>query len=193
MIKMPISEDHIFTKTKAMASLDHEVTPPFLLPVALLNQPRVLSYEVFSKDGDIEEKIKVVQVQLAHQWSALPKCRSPVLNLEKGVKGHRRDRCRITVRFAKLSKWLDTGKYWQLSFSGCGQRMGLFTLMLFRTEWFRISPQYMNLPVLRPGFPSSSQSCVISLQQSGAGFSCSGERYITSLQQCCSLNSSQKP
>lgn len=171
---MPISEDQIFTKTKAMASLDHEVT---LLAAYCSVKPVTSSiicyYEVFSKDGDIEEKIKVVQVQLAPQWSALPKCRSPVLNLEKGVKGHWRNCCWITVRFAKLSKWLDTGKYWQLFFSGCGQRTGLFTLMLFRTEWLRISSQYMNIPVLR------------------AGFSCSGESCIMSLQRCCSLNSSQ--
>lgn len=81
---MLISEDQIFTKTKAM---------------------------VFSNDGDKEEKMKVVQLQLAQQWSALPKCRSLVLNLEKGVKGHWRDRCLTTVRHAKLSKWLDTGNY----------------------------------------------------------------------------------
>lgn len=121
IIKMPISEDHIFTKTKAMASLDHEVT---LLAACCSvkpgTSPIICYYEVFSKDGAVEEKMKVVQVQLAHQWSALPKCRSP----EPGERGHWRDRCRITVRFAKLSKWLDTGKYWQLSFSGCGQRTG---------------------------------------------------------------------
>lgn len=194
MIKMPISEDQIFTKTKAMAFLDHEVT---LLAACCSVKPAKSSiicyYEVFSKDGDIEEKIKVVQVQLAPQWSALPKCRSPVLNLEKGVKGHWRDCCWIIVKFARLSKRLDTGKYWQLFFSGCGQRTGLFTLMVFRTQWLSISSQYMNLPVLRAGFSCSGESCTMSLHQSGAGFSCSDERCITSLQRCCSLNSSQKP
>lgn len=82
---MLISEDQIFTKTKAM---------------------------VFSKDGDIEEKMKVVQLQLAHQWSALPKCRSLVLNLRLGGKGSLEG---PLSDHGEVFQAIQMARYWELS------------------------------------------------------------------------------
>lgn len=85
IIKMLISEDQIFTKTKAM---------------------------VFSKDGDIEKKMKVVQLQLAHQWSALPKCRSLVLNLGLWGKGSLEG---PLSDHGEVCQAIQMARYWELS------------------------------------------------------------------------------
>lgn len=91
-----------------MTYLDHEVT---LLAICCFVKPPMGSiicyYQVFSKYGNVQEKMQTVQ--RACHWSALPRCRSLVLNLEKGVKYHWRDSFLkhsylIVVRHSKLTK-----------------------------------------------------------------------------------------